>query len=195
MPSDKQSLPPGIRDEALRTQTNPIVKDEVYFEKYGAETNGKYARLRIGVGPSGGVPLHYHNSYAEFFTAKKGDLAVEIDGKTTILKPGETREVPKGTKHRFFNPSKDEKIEMEVVMRPAHEGFEKSLYITYGLARDGLVNEKGLPSFVPLCIIATMGDMQFPGLLMAMGMPAIRLVAAWARWRGEEERLLRKYWY
>jgi hypothetical protein len=38
------------------------------------------------------------------------------------------------------------------------------------------------------------GDMRWPGIL-AMANPLIKAVAAYARWSGEEESLLKKYWY
>jgi hypothetical protein len=42
--------------------------------------------------------------------------------------------------------------------------------------------------------MANLGDMRWPGML-AMANPLIQVVAAYARWSGEEERLLKKYWY
>ncbi|KAK4692113.1 hypothetical protein P7C71_g5026, partial [Lecanoromycetidae sp. Uapishka_2] len=188
-----KSLPPGVRDSALRTQTNPIIKDEVFIEKYSAETGGEFTRLQIKVAPGGGTPLHYHNSYAEHFSPKVGDLSIVLGEDTKVFKPGETAEVPVGTKHRFFNANSDKDVEYMVELRPAHEGFEKALHIMYGLARDGEVGPDALPkSFVVQCLMAEMGDMSPPGWTVK---PLLKAVAAYARWMGEEERLLKKYWY
>lgn len=79
-----------------------------------------------------------------------------VPGDSTLkFKPAETAVVPIGTKHRFCNPSKDETVEFVGKVVPAHEGFEKSVHIIYGLAEDGECDAQGLPkSFVHLCICA-----------------------------------------
>ena len=191
--NDKAQLPPGMFDAHNRTITNPLIKDEVYFEKYSVETNGEYTKLNIKVSPGGGTPLHYHNTYNETFHAVTNDLGVEVGEDTVQLSPGESKTVPIGTKHRFFNPYSDRDVTFTVEVRPAHEGFEKSLYIMYGLARDGHSDEKGAPkSMMHLCLMADMGDMSSPGLL---GKAIVKVVAAYGRWSGEEERLLQRYWF
>jgi hypothetical protein len=43
--------------------------------------------------------------------------------------------------HGFFNPE-DEEITFRVELHPGHAGFEQSLHIMYGLAADGLTDEK-----------------------------------------------------
>lgn len=122
-------------------------------------------------------------------------MSVLIGSSTLTFSPGETAKIPIGTTHCFKNPSKDETIELVGKCVPAHEGFEKSLHIIYGLAADGECNAEGLPkSFVHLCLMADLGNLRWPGM-MAMANPLIKAVAGYARWRGEEDRLLKKYWY
>jgi hypothetical protein len=59
------------------------------------------------------------------------------------------------------------------------------------LEEDGECDEKGVPkNFVHLCL----GDMKFTGTMALLG-PLAKAVAAYGRWTGEEERLLKKYWY
>ena len=189
----KGQLPPGMLDAHNRTITNPSIKDQVIFEKYSAETGGEYTKLNIKVSPGGGTAIHYHNSYDETFHAITGDLGVVVGEDTFQLRPGETKTVPVGTKHRFFNPYSDRDVTFTTEVRPAHEGFERSLYILYGLARDGYCGEKGLPnSMMHLCLVADMGDMSAPG---AIGKIIVKAFAAYARWTGEEERLLQRYWF
>jgi hypothetical protein len=63
------------------------------------------------------------------------------------------------------------------------------------LEEDGECDEKGVPkNFVHLCLLADLGDMKFPGMMALLG-PLAKIVAAYGRWTGEEERLLKKYWY
>ena len=136
-----------------------------------------------------------HGSYREELSPASGALGVVLGDSTLTFNPGETAVIPIGTQHRFFNPSKEETVEFVGKVVPAHEGFEKSVHIIYGLAADGECDAQGLPkSFVHLCLMGDMGDMRWPGM-MAMANPLIKAVAAYARWSGEEERLLKKYWY
>ena len=192
----EKASPPGVRDPNLRTLINPGIKDEVIVEKYSVETNGEYSRLRIKVAPGGGTPLHFHNSYAEHFLAQEGQLSLILGEETKTLRPGEKAVVPIGTKHRFFNDNTDRDVGFVVELRPGHEGFEKALHVMYGLASDGEATPEGMPrSVVVGCLMAEMGDMGAPGFGMLMGRPVMRAIAAYGRWMGEEERLLRKYWF
>jgi len=196
MASSNPVGPPGVRDESRRTLSNKIVKDLVFFEKYGAETNGEYTRVRVQVKPQGGTPMHYHRSYSEYFSPTQGILGVVVGSRTLNMTPGESAEVPMGTYHRFFNPSMTEDCSFVGEARPAHEGFERGLYIIYGLANDGLCNEVGMPkSLLHLCLITNMSDMFFPGWMGSIGLPFMKLIAAYGRWSGEEESLLKRYWY
>jgi hypothetical protein len=136
-----------------------------------------------------------HGSYREELSPASGTLGVVLGDSTLTFKPGETAVIPIGTQHRFFNPSEEETVEFVGKVVPAHEGFEKSVHLIYGLAADGQCDAQGLPkSFVHLCLMGDLGDMRWPGML-AMANPLIKAVAAYARWSGEEERLLKKYWY
>ena len=192
--NNAKGLPPGMRDPARRLVTNKVMQDQGIFEKYGAETNGEYTRCRVTVKPGGGVPLHYHRTFTERFEPVKGTLGLVLGSETLHLKPGEIGTVPLNTIHRFFNDS-DEDIEYVAEVRPAHQGFEQSVYIFYGLANDGLTDEKGLPSLINLCVLGQMGEMRFPGLNgVAMNLFTTAL-CAYARWTGVEENLLKRYWY
>jgi mannose-6-phosphate isomerase-like protein (cupin superfamily) len=184
-----------MRDPARRVLTNSKIKDIIKIEKYSAETGGEYTLISVSVAPGGGTPLHYRGSYKEELTAKSGILSCVLGEETLSFKPGETAVIPIGTKHRFFNDT-DAEIKFEGKASPAHEGFEKSVYICYGLANDGECDDKGLPkSIVHLCLMADMGDMKWPGVTGTLGAPFIKSMAVYARWSGEEERLLKKYWY
>ena len=195
MPSNEMHLPPGLRWPERRVIANVIVKDRVTTEKYSIETNGEYSRFRCEVKAGGGVPLHFHHSYAEHFVVKSGELGVVLGDEVIHLKPGEGAKVPMGTKHRFFNDS-DSDTEFVVELRPGQEGFEKSAYIWYGLANDGFCNQEGIPkSLVQTCLLTDMGDMSLPGWIGWGASLLNRAVAMYARWSGVEEELLQRYWY
>ena len=187
--------PPGVRDASRRLLTNPILKDEVTIEKYGAETGGEYTRLQVKVAPGGGTPIHLHSTYTERFISKDGTLTVVLGEETHQLKDGAEALVPVRTLHQFRNDNEDRDITFNVELRPAHPGFEKTLYILYGMASDGQCNEAGIPkSLILACLLAEMSDMASPGLSMVLGRSFVKVMAAYARWTGEEERLLKKYW-
>ncbi|KAK9341900.1 cupin 2 conserved barrel domain protein [Lipomyces starkeyi] len=192
----KGRLPPGLVYEARRTIVNPEIKDSIFFTKYGAETNGEYTELIVTLSPNGGNPPHYHTSYTETFTVLDGDLGVVLKGGSKlILKPGESRTIAINEEHSFFNPSSEATIKFVTTIRPAHIGFEQSLYILYGMAADGLCDDKGVPkSFLHTCIIVCMSDMWLAGTAFSIMAPVIKAVGAYAKWRGIEDSLLKKYW-
>lgn len=194
--SNSDPLPPGMLDPARRTMRNTAINDEALIIKYGRETNYEYSLIDVVCGPGGGTPLHYHTTYAEHLTCTSGLLGMVLGSSTYKFTPGESGTVPIGMKHKWFNASDSEELRFQGKIKPAHEGFEKCLHIIYGLDADGETDDKGLPkSLVHLCITGVMGDMKWPGWMAWVGGNWImRAVAAYGRWSGEEERLLKRYW-
>jgi len=197
MPCKPTHIPYGLSDPAKRYICNPGIKDEAELVKYGIETNGEYFYVKVVVGPGGGALVHRHYGYGEKFYPIEGDLGVlgHNGTKTMTLKKGETYHVQPGEWHRFFNPSQTENIVFEAKVEPAHAGFEKSLYIWYGIAADGHADATGAPkSLLHFLMLASMGDMSTPGLggwLLGL----VVALAGWIGWiTGEEERLTRKYY-
>lgn len=176
-----------------RTIVNPVLQDTVTFVRTASETNGTVSELEIMLLPGGGNPLHYHTSYSETFTALTGTLGLELKhGRKLLLAPDQTYVVKIGEVHRFFNPGATV-ITFRNEVHPGHEGFENALRILYGLASDGLYNDKGLPkSLTHLAVCGIMSDMRLPGLL-ALATPVFRFLAARARRQGIEQQLLDRY--
>jgi quercetin dioxygenase-like cupin family protein len=176
-----------------RTIINPIIKDTVTFLQTSEESGGKITEAEITLMPKGGNPLHYHKTYSETFTAIDGDLGLKLGKKKTrILRSGETYTVEPMSQHSFFNPT-DKEIKFNVKLTPGHTGFENSLRIIYGLAADGLTNNKSIPkSLKHTSIIVCMSDMNIPGLLTLM-YPVLKRIANKAKTNGEEQKLIDKY--
>jgi quercetin dioxygenase-like cupin family protein len=176
-----------------RTFVNPIIKDVATFLQTAEESGGKITEAEITLMPGGGNPLHYHKTYSETFTAIDGDLGLKLGKKgTRLLKPGETYTVDPMSPHSFFNPT-DKEIKFNVKLRPGHTGFENSLRILYGLAADGLTNNKSIPKRLKhTAIIVCMSDMNVPGLLTLL-YPLLKRMANKAKADGEEQKLLDKY--
>jgi mannose-6-phosphate isomerase-like protein (cupin superfamily) len=183
-----------VADDAYKERTiiNPIFKDVVTFLKRANETGGRYCECEITLLPGGKNVSHIHKKYSETFTALEGDLGVEVGGKIIILEPGETFTVPIGFVHSFFNPGANT-IRYKIVIAPGFDGFEYMLRILYGLARDGKTDKKGLPKSLALtALIAEIGDTSLRGVFILLA-PLLKFLAARARKRGEEQRLMNTY--
>lgn len=127
-----------------RTITNPLLKDEVVFLETSRETGGRHTLVEVSLAAGAGNPLHYHDSFAETFTCVSGELSIELNGQIIRLSPGQTATAPARSKHRFFNQSHAE-CRFQCQIAPGCPGFEQTLQITYGMARDGKTNKQGVP--------------------------------------------------
>ena len=83
--------------------------------------------------------VHYHQD--EIFKVQKGELKVEIYGKTLIAKAGQQIAVPKGARHIASN-NKKEVMEAIVSYAPALD-HEKFMQCLCGLTLDGQLDKKG----------------------------------------------------
>lgn len=84
-------------------------------------------------------------------------------------------------------------MKFTVELRPGHAGFENSLKIAYGLAKDGLTNNKSIPkSLSHLAVLADIGG-TVPGGIFSKLMPLLRWQAGRARKKGIEKMLIEKY--
>ncbi|MDI1492802.1 MAG: hypothetical protein OHK93_004585 [Ramalina farinacea] len=196
-PKDVAQVPPGITDDSRRKIWTPVAKDWAIFEKYGRETGGEYTLLTVSVAPGGENAVHWHGSYSETFTAQKGDVGIYARSRRgkRILSPGESVTVPPGEVHYFFNPGADADVEMKIKLHPAREGFEKGLYILYGLARGGKSAGGGIPNnLVHSAVVFSTADMWPAGWGGAVLTPVLKVLGVLGRMWGVEERLVRQYW-
>lgn len=177
-----------------RTIINPVIQDTATFLRTARETNSSVSELEITLLPSGGNILHYHKTYSETFIATEGELGLRLGkNKTMILKPGERFTVRPRQLHCFFNPSDTSKITFRILIEPGHEGFENSLRILYGLAADGLTDQKSIPKKLRhTALILTMSDMNAPGLLTFI-FPLLKWIASRPGVKAEEKRLVAQY--
>ena len=78
-------------------------------------------------------------------------------------------------------------------MNAANVARGEMLRLLYGLARDGKTNQQGIPkSFAAITVAGELGDTQLSGLWKLIA-PLFRLIAARARRRGFEEKVLHTY--
>lgn len=176
-----------------RKITNAVIKDTITFVQTSDDTNGRVTELELTLMPNGGNFYHYHKTLTETFTAVDGTLGLKFKGnKVKILKPGDTHSVPANHVHSFFNPE-DKEIRFNVQITPGHKGFENSLRILYGLAEDGLTNNKSIPkNLYHIAIIGSMSDSYLSGFMKILA-PIFSLLAKRAKTNGLEKHLIEKY--
>ncbi|MBD0258840.1 MAG: cupin domain-containing protein [Cytophagales bacterium] len=171
---------------------NPTIGDKAVFLQTSAETGGAYTLLEIELAAGGGNPLHAHRTYTETFIPVEGELEVQLGKERKLLRPGETCTVPLRAVHCFRNPS-DKPIRFRVKLVPGNEGFEYSVMIAYGLAKDGLTNREGMPkNLAYAAVLLHFFDPEPTGMLRLM-MPFLRWKARQARKRGVEQELIDRY--
>jgi len=180
--------------DLIREVYNPIFDDTVTFKKFSAETEGAYTLLEIDLGPGGGNIPHFHQRFTETFIPVKGTLGVEYEGEHFYLEPGEQITAHERETHRFFNPT-DERIIFQVRIEPGSAGFEKALYLMYGLAQDGKMHEDGrFKEFNHTALFVKLSDTQAPGMINLIK-PFIKRSARKMEESGEADSLLQKYYF
>ncbi len=70
------------------------------------ETTGDYDLMVAETPPKvQGPPPHLHNSFKESFLIIEGEMEFMVNGNTTIVKAGESVDIPPNTLHTFANKS------------------------------------------------------------------------------------------
>jgi quercetin dioxygenase-like cupin family protein len=174
---------------------NPVTGDRMTILYSSLDHDGSYTKIRFDLPLGGeGSPLHYHPGMSETFTVLKGCLDMEVGAKgdRRILQAGEQVHVPAGTHHSFRNSSNDW-VTFITENRPA-SGFEQFIRGMFGLAIDGRVNAKGMPSnLFHLALLLKKADIVLvgvPPMLQALLFGALIRVGNWIG----VERSLSKYW-
>lgn len=128
---------------------------------------GERAVVRVGTEDSGGELLvaelfvrpggavageHVHPVIHEWFTVLEGRVGFRLDGRESVAPVGERLHVPPGMAHDWWNAG-DEEARVIVEISPAAR-FEEAIHNTFGLARDGKTNSKGMPNLLQVALFA-----------------------------------------
>ena len=171
---------------------SPVQKDAAIFVETSEESGGRHSLFEIELAAGGGNNAHCHLTYAERFVAVEGELTVYVDGLEHALKPGDEAVAAPGVLHNFANDT-DELVRFRVELTPGHRGFEQALQIGYGLAEDGLTNDKGIPKkLVHAAVLMDMGEMRVAGPIRLL-VPLFKVLARWGRRRGVDAALVERY--
>lgn len=175
-----------------RTIYNPLQKDTVTFLKTAADTNGEYTLVEVQLADGGGVGLHYHKAFSESFECLEGEVQVRLGKKIHSLKPGQSATAAPNINHLFRNRS-GKPCKFRVELRPASRGFEQSLQIGYGLARDGQCKPNGFPKDKSsLAWLFEISESNLPGWMSIFEF-MLRRQAKRARAKGIDQQLIRQY--
>jgi quercetin dioxygenase-like cupin family protein len=171
---------------------NPVQKDSVTFLRTSRETGGDFTLVDVELASGGGVGLHYHKAYSEKFTVTDGELGITLGKNELRLRRGDAAIAEPHILHRFYNPG-DKPVRFQVELRPASEGFERSLQAGYGLARDGKTNAKGIPlNILHVALLLEMSESKLPGAYSIFE-SVLRFMAKVARGLGADKKLHRYY--
>jgi quercetin dioxygenase-like cupin family protein len=70
----------------------------------GEDTAGRYCLIDMHVPPGGGPPPHRHD-FEEAFTLLEGEIEVTFRGAKSVVRAGETVNIPANAPHEFHNQS------------------------------------------------------------------------------------------
>jgi quercetin dioxygenase-like cupin family protein len=141
------------QNEAPEIITNPATGEII---RVLASTREVF-RFEFVLLPHGAVAGAHTHTVHQTVTAKEGTLHLTVEGKHHQLAPGEALVVAPGQRHDQWNPADTEVWAIEE-FRPAarmHDFFR----VLFGLARDGLTDEKGRPGLLlTAALFAEFGD-------------------------------------
>jgi quercetin dioxygenase-like cupin family protein len=99
-----------VRDGGLAQSDDPnlphigLVGDTYTILVAGEDTAGRYCLIDMHIPPGGGPPPHRHD-FEEMFSILEGEIEATFRGKKTIIRAGETINIPTNAPHQFQNKS------------------------------------------------------------------------------------------
>jgi len=90
------------KDKSLRHLG--IVGDTYTILLTGDDTGGRFCLIDMHIPPGGGPPPHRHD-FEESFTILEGEIEATFRGKKSIVRTGETINIPANAPHSFTNSS------------------------------------------------------------------------------------------
>jgi quercetin dioxygenase-like cupin family protein len=109
-----------------------LVGDTYTILVTGEQTGGRYTLIDMHV-PHGGGPAPHRHDFEEMFYVLEGEIEATFRGETTVVRAGETVNVPSNAPHSFTNAS-GEPARLLCVCAPA--GQEK-FFMKVGVPVDG----------------------------------------------------------
>jgi quercetin dioxygenase-like cupin family protein len=131
------------------TIANKITGEKFTWIETVESSAGKKLSFNFELAPSGKLPVrHLHPEQVETFEIKSGELKLELNGNTSVLKAGDKIVIPKGIPHQWWNNSATNPTELLVTFEPAlnTETFFEQFF---GLCNDNKT-DNGNPKFMQM---------------------------------------------
>ena len=131
---------------------NPRTGQRMIFRQTAGDTGGTLLRLETLNPPHGAAePEHVHVRQESSAEVLAGTLHFRVRDEVRVVRAGEKIVIPPNTPHRFWNEGEEDARAIQE-FRPAlrTELFFETLF---GLARDGKLNDKGMPSLLQLAVM------------------------------------------
>ena len=81
-----------------------LVGDTYTITVTGEDTNGRFCVIDMHIPPRGGPPPHRHD-FEETFILLEGEIEATFRGKKSIVRAGDTLNIPANAPHQFHNTS------------------------------------------------------------------------------------------
>jgi quercetin dioxygenase-like cupin family protein len=91
-------------DQAKTLDHIGLVGDTYTVTVTGAETAGRFCVIDMHIPPGGGPPPHRHD-FEETFILLEGEMEATFRGQKSVVKAGDTINIPANAPHRFHNTS------------------------------------------------------------------------------------------
>ena len=133
--------------------TNPRTGQRMLFRQTGSDTGGVLLQIESVNPPHGPAePEHIHVRQESSAEVLAGVLHFRVRGEVQVVQTGEKIMIPANTPHFFWNEGSEDAHAIQE-FRPALR-TEDLFEILFGLARDGKLDEKGMPSLLNLAVLA-----------------------------------------
>jgi quercetin dioxygenase-like cupin family protein len=148
------STPPDLRPiEPGEIFENPVTRERaIIIELPWQNTDGRAVAELTALPGARVVGEHLHPALHESFSVLRGELTVVHDGQRSMLRAGETEQIEPGVWHDWFNEADVDAV-VHVEVTPG-ERFAHMIETLFGLAREGHVNQKGMPNLLQLALTA-----------------------------------------
>jgi mannose-6-phosphate isomerase-like protein (cupin superfamily) len=139
--------------EAGDALENPVSGQHLIVRKTAQDTGGELLEVEaVYTKPTPSrPPVHHHPRQEERFEVLSGRLNVLVGGRERALGEGEVLTVAPGVPHQMWSAEAGTRVDWQT--RPALK-TEAFFETVWGLAKDGKVNDKGVPSLLRAALIA-----------------------------------------
>jgi len=103
-----------------------LVGDTYTIIVTGEQTDGRFCVIDMHIPPGGGPPPHRHD-FEETFILLEGEMEATFRGKKSIVRAGETLNIPANAPHQFHNTS-TERVRMLCICSPAGQAKKSRPY-------------------------------------------------------------------